>query len=63
MKEKTKSYTDLSLDEKYSNFLENIHPWFEEDIKVENILLEYNFAALLVEIGSCLGLWLGKAYK
>ena len=36
---------------------------FEEDMKIENILLEYSFTALLVEIGSCLGLWLGKPYK
>ena len=36
---------------------------FDEDIKVETILLAYDCAALLVEIGSSLGLWLGKSYK
>ena len=36
---------------------------FEDDIKVENIVLAYDFAALLVEVGSSLGLWLGKAYQ
>ena len=34
---------------------------FDEDILVENIKLAYSFINLLVEIGSCLGLWLGKA--
>ena len=36
---------------------------FGEDIKTENILLAYDLSALLVEIGSSLGLWLGKPYK
>ena len=32
---------------------------FEEDITIDNIVLAYDSTALLVEIGSCLGLWLG----
>ena len=33
--------------------------WFEETVKVEHIVWVYDFQALVVEIGSCLGLWLG----
>ena len=33
--------------------------FFEENIAVEEIALAYDSTALLVEIGSCLGLWLG----
>ena len=32
---------------------------FEEEVDVEEIVLAYDFKNLLVEIGSCLGLWLG----
>ena len=32
---------------------------FEDNIKMEQIILAYDFEALLVGIGSCLGLWLG----
>ena len=32
---------------------------FGEEIQVEKIVLDYDSTALLVEIGSCLGLWLG----
>ena len=33
--------------------------YFKKDIQVEKIVLAYDSTALLVEIGSCLGLWLG----
>ena len=36
---------------------------FEEDIKVEKIVLAYGFTSLLVEIGSSLGLWIGKTHN
>ena len=36
-----------------------IELYFREDIQVENIVLAYDSTALLVEFGSCLGLWLG----
>ena len=36
---------------------------FDEDILVENITLAYAFTDLLVEIGSGLGLWLGKGSR
>ena len=32
---------------------------FEEEVDIEEIVLAYDFEDLLVEIGSCLGLWLG----
>ena len=32
---------------------------FDESVAVERIVLSYDSATLLVEIGSCLGLWLG----
>ena len=37
----------------------SIFLYFGEEIKVENIVLSYDSTSLLVEIGSCLGLWLG----
>ena len=37
----------------------NIALYFAKKVKVETIVLAYDFTALLVEIGSCLGLWLG----
>ena len=39
-----------------TNFIEL---FFKEAVIVENIVLAYDSTALLVEIGSCLGLWLG----
>ena len=33
--------------------------YLEDEVKVERIMLAYGFTDLLVEIGSCLGLWLG----
>ena len=33
--------------------------YLEDEVKVERIVLAYGFTDLLVEIGSCLGLWLG----
>ena len=33
--------------------------YFKNKVEVERIVLVYGFDALLVEIGSCLGLWLG----
>ena len=36
-----------------------IELFFREDIQVEKIVLAYDSTALLVEFGSCLGLWLG----
>ena len=33
--------------------------YFEEKVDVAHIVLVYGLGALLVEIGSCLGLWLG----
>ena len=53
--------THATFQQSGSGFSENgIFLHFEDDIKVENIVLAYDFAALLVEIGSSLGLWLGK---
>ena len=37
-----------------------IYLFFEDNVKVETIVLAYDAPALLVEIGSSLGLWLGK---
>ena len=34
--------------------------FFEDNVKVETIVVAYDALALLVEIGSSLGLWLGK---
>ena len=32
---------------------------FKENIELEKIVLAYDATSLLVEVGSCLGLWLG----
>ena len=42
-----------------SNFANVIELYFSLDIEVEKIKLAYDSGDLLVEIGSCLGLWLG----
>ena len=36
-----------------------INLYFRKEIKIEKVMLAYDSTALLVEVGSCLGLWLG----
>ena len=38
---------------------DSVDLFFSKSVKVETVMLAYDFTALLVEIGSCLGLWLG----
>mgnify|MGYP001462274617 CR=1 FL=1 len=36
-----------------------IHLFFEDHVNIERVVLAYDFASFLVEVGSSLGLWLG----
>ena len=41
------------------NYYRGVYLHFQEHVAVEQIVLAYDSTSLLVEIGSCLGLWLG----
>ena len=49
----------LHASESKSSKDHTIYIYFNDNVKIETVLLAYGMNSLLVEIGSSLGLWLG----